>query len=364
MVPNKQDDWTLFAHGPTFADFHRCVTAMNNRQPAHQATPNINVARPPRIDPAAGVEPQLPEETPCAIRSVANRSTSAKPCRPMSRPSWARPSRNMPDVRPMRRSCFLEVRARIRLRSDRASVHRPDRPGQGAMPTRSTPPSTRCCEKMDKQLRRYKRRLKDHHKARPDPVELSNAGSYILAPTDEDGRGGAGTPAADHRGRDGDEDPLAFGRRGGDADGAWRTPRFWSSGTKNTTGSTSSIAATTETSAGSTPATQAETPVPTGPQPHADCEYASQQCSAAQPSRCLARRPARSGCSRISARSQSRTTDCHAGRRDRGADRNARGWGRPASAMASRCRMRGWPGSTRCSALFVRLEKPLDFDCG
>lgn len=38
-----------------------------------------------------------------------------------------------------------------------------------------------CCEKMDKQLRRYKRRLKDHHKARANPVEQSLAGSYILA---------------------------------------------------------------------------------------------------------------------------------------------------------------------------------------
>lgn len=43
-----------------------------------------------------------------------------------------------------------------------------------------------CCEKIDKQLRRYKRRLKDHHKARPNPVELMDAGSYILAPTDDD----------------------------------------------------------------------------------------------------------------------------------------------------------------------------------
>lgn len=42
-----------------------------------------------------------------------------------------------------------------------------------------------CCEKMDKQLRRYKRRLKDHHRQRVDPVELSSAGSYILAPTEE-----------------------------------------------------------------------------------------------------------------------------------------------------------------------------------
>lgn len=42
------------------------------------------------------------------------------------------------------------------------------------------------CEKMDKQLRRYKRRLKDHHKARPEPVELFGAASYILAAEQED----------------------------------------------------------------------------------------------------------------------------------------------------------------------------------
>ena len=35
--------------------------------------------------------------------------------------------------------------------------------------------------KMEKQLRRYKRRLKDHHKHREQPVELSGASSYILA---------------------------------------------------------------------------------------------------------------------------------------------------------------------------------------
>lgn len=40
-------------------------------------------------------------------------------------------------------------------------------------------------EKMDKQLRRYKRRLKDHHKERSQPVELSSGGSYILAATEE-----------------------------------------------------------------------------------------------------------------------------------------------------------------------------------
>lgn len=38
-----------------------------------------------------------------------------------------------------------------------------------------------CAEKMDKQLRRYKRRLKDHHKDRNGPVEHFGAASYILA---------------------------------------------------------------------------------------------------------------------------------------------------------------------------------------
>ena len=38
-----------------------------------------------------------------------------------------------------------------------------------------------CAAKMEKQLRRYKRRLKDHHRDRAEPVELFNASSYILA---------------------------------------------------------------------------------------------------------------------------------------------------------------------------------------
>ena len=41
-----------------------------------------------------------------------------------------------------------------------------------------------CSEKMEKQLRRYKRRLKDHHRARSEPVELSDASAYILAAED------------------------------------------------------------------------------------------------------------------------------------------------------------------------------------
>ena len=43
-----------------------------------------------------------------------------------------------------------------------------------------------CNEKMEKQLRRYKRRLKDHHKERAQPVEFGGAASYILAASDDE----------------------------------------------------------------------------------------------------------------------------------------------------------------------------------
>jgi ribosomal subunit interface protein len=38
-----------------------------------------------------------------------------------------------------------------------------------------------CREKMDKQLRRYKRRLRDHHRDRTAPVEFDASSTYILA---------------------------------------------------------------------------------------------------------------------------------------------------------------------------------------
>ena len=40
-------------------------------------------------------------------------------------------------------------------------------------------------DKMEKQLRRYKRRLKDHHQERSEPVEYFGASSYILASDQE-----------------------------------------------------------------------------------------------------------------------------------------------------------------------------------
>jgi len=43
-----------------------------------------------------------------------------------------------------------------------------------------------CSDKMEKQLRRYKRRLKDHHRDRAEPVEIMGASSYILASEGED----------------------------------------------------------------------------------------------------------------------------------------------------------------------------------
>ncbi len=43
-----------------------------------------------------------------------------------------------------------------------------------------------CAEKLEKQLRRYKRRLKDHHQAREEPVALYQASSYILATENDD----------------------------------------------------------------------------------------------------------------------------------------------------------------------------------
>ncbi|UWQ22032.1 ribosome hibernation-promoting factor, HPF/YfiA family [Jannaschia sp. W003] len=43
-----------------------------------------------------------------------------------------------------------------------------------------------CSEKMEKQLRRYKRRLKNHQKARDQPVAVSGGAAYILA-ADEEG---------------------------------------------------------------------------------------------------------------------------------------------------------------------------------
>jgi ribosome hibernation promoting factor len=42
-----------------------------------------------------------------------------------------------------------------------------------------------CRDKMEKQLRRYKRRLKDHHRERAEPVELLDASSYILASNEQ-----------------------------------------------------------------------------------------------------------------------------------------------------------------------------------
>jgi ribosomal subunit interface protein len=38
-----------------------------------------------------------------------------------------------------------------------------------------------CVERLEKQLRRYKRRLKDHHAARGEPVQAAAAAAYVIA---------------------------------------------------------------------------------------------------------------------------------------------------------------------------------------
>lgn len=43
------------------------------------------------------------------------------------------------------------------------------------------PAFDKCAAKMEKQLRRYKRRLKDHHKVRAQPVEAVGAAQYVIA---------------------------------------------------------------------------------------------------------------------------------------------------------------------------------------
>lgn len=42
-----------------------------------------------------------------------------------------------------------------------------------------------CRERLDKQMRRHKRRLRDHHNRRLEPVEFGAGASYILAATEE-----------------------------------------------------------------------------------------------------------------------------------------------------------------------------------
>jgi len=46
--------------------------------------------------------------------------------------------------------------------------------------------------RIEKQLRRYKRRLKDHHQRRQDPIEMIEAQSYVLRAHEEDAEADSG----------------------------------------------------------------------------------------------------------------------------------------------------------------------------
>ncbi|HSF94740.1 MAG TPA: ribosome-associated translation inhibitor RaiA [Thermohalobaculum sp.] len=41
-------------------------------------------------------------------------------------------------------------------------------------------------DRIEKQLRRYKRRIKDHHQSRQDPIEMFEAQAYVLQSQDDD----------------------------------------------------------------------------------------------------------------------------------------------------------------------------------
>lgn len=47
----------------------------------------------------------------------------------------------------------------------------------------------KCRDKIEKQMRRYKRRLKDHHRNRESPIESLPASAYILAANQDDAAG-------------------------------------------------------------------------------------------------------------------------------------------------------------------------------
>lgn len=55
-------------------------------------------------------------------------------------------------------------------------------------------------EKLEKRVRRYKRKLKNHHADHKSPLPAEDAPAYVLAPYQEDAEAGDGAPANDDGG--------------------------------------------------------------------------------------------------------------------------------------------------------------------
>jgi ribosomal subunit interface protein len=55
-------------------------------------------------------------------------------------------------------------------------------------------------EKLEKRVRRYKRRLRNHHADNKSPLPAEDAPAYVLAPLQEDIEAGESAPAADETG--------------------------------------------------------------------------------------------------------------------------------------------------------------------
>lgn len=55
-------------------------------------------------------------------------------------------------------------------------------------------------EKLEKRVRRYKRRLKNHHAVHKTPLPAENAAAYVLAPLEDESEAGAAAPEVEEPG--------------------------------------------------------------------------------------------------------------------------------------------------------------------
>ena len=103
---------------------------------------------------------------------------------------------------------------------------------------------------LEKQLKRYKQRLRDHHRTRREPVRQLPAQSYVIPAATDASEEAAECPSR-HRGGDGGQSAGTLGWGGGYATRHFDTGRFCSSATAGMAASIWSTGAPMGTSAGS-----------------------------------------------------------------------------------------------------------------
>ena len=112
------------------------------------------------------------KEARCAIKSVESRSTSGRRCRPMSRPSSTRSSQKYAG-RPTDAQVVFSKNASEFVCESVVHLSTGLTAQAGAQGARDLCGLRRLLRQDGKAARRYKRRLKDHHRERAEPVELS-----------------------------------------------------------------------------------------------------------------------------------------------------------------------------------------------